>query len=418
MLKSSFLIVLIQALGIIAGFLSIYFVAGDMGPEVYSLVGIYTVVSGVILTFSHLGVETTMMREALYWIEQGDIDKVKEYTMQSINSRFIGFMVLAPIIIGYLLFICFYKYEGDYLLVLLSFYIGSCASALNDSLSLIIRAQGDYVFSTFAKVVNSNVTKFLAIFLYLQWGAMPYLYFYSLIPLPLMIVFIFKIRKNIDSSYLRLSGTIKKIKESKNLWMRSYLDYFSASADSLLVSLLFPPSIIGLYTLYKNFEHITKGFIEGFFDVLSQKCVSFKGNVEKLIGMEHKLNIYRWAAISLIIVLGAVFVYKSDFLIEITNLTKYGQADIIIYCVIAISILYLIGKNEINYVALFAPSKMILKYGAFLFVITLVSYFSVILLPNVYGVLLQRIIIFSITSISAMVLFYRNRVNFYANVNK
>ena len=418
MLKSSFLIVLIQAFGIIAGFLSIYFVAGDMGPEVYSLVGIYTVVSGLILTFSHLGVETTMMREALYWIEQGDIDKVKEYTMQSINSRFIGFMVLAPIIIGYLLFICFFKYEGDFLLVLLSFYLGSCASALNDSLSLIIRAQGDYVFSTFAKVVNSNVTKFVAIFLYLQWGAMPYLYFYSLIPLPLMIVFIFKIRKNIDFSYFRLSGTIKKIKESKNLWMRSYLDYFSASADSLLVTLLFPPSVIGLYTLYKHFEHIAKGFIEGFFDVLSQKSVSFKGNIEKLIKMEKKLNKTRWAAVALIMILGAIFTFQAEFFIELANLTKYGQADIIVYCVIAISILYLIGKNEINYVALFAPSKLILKYGAFLFAVTVASYLSVLFLPNIYGVLLQRVIVFSLTSISAMVLFNRNRVNFYTNVNK
>ncbi len=418
MLKSSFLIVLIQALGIIAGFLSIYFVAGDMGPEVYSLVGIHAVVSGVILTFSHLGVETTMSREALYWMEQGDVEKVKEYTMQSIYSRLIGFLLLTPIMIGYILYMCYMKYDGAFLWVLLSFYVGSCASALNDSLSLIIRSQGDYVFSQFAKTVNSNVTKFLAIFLYIQCGAVAYLYFYALIPLPLMIVFVLKLRKNIKFSYFRFSGTIKKIKESKNLWMKSYLDYFSTSADNLLVTLLFPPSVIGLYTLYKNFEQIAKSFIEGFFDVLIQKCVSFKGEYEKLIRMERKLNKVRWAVIALILILAVVFASRVDFFISMANLSKYGQADIIIYCILVISVLYLIGKNEINYVSLFAPSNMILKSGTFIFAVTVLSFIIVILLPSIYGVLLQRIAIFGITSLSAMFLFYRNRVSFYTQVNK
>lgn len=72
MFKKSFIIVLIQILGAAAGFLSLYFVAGDMEPEVYSLVGVYGVLSGITLTFTDLGIETTMMREALYWIQKGE----------------------------------------------------------------------------------------------------------------------------------------------------------------------------------------------------------------------------------------------------------------------------------------------------------------------------------------------------------
>lgn len=418
MLRQSFVIILIQIIGIILGFLSIYLVAGDMGPEIYSLVGIYTVVSGIVLSFSHLGVETTMMREALYWKEQGDIEKVKEYTMQSILSRFIGFVILFPFILGYLLFLCYNKYDSSYLILLLSFYIGSCASALNDSMSLIIRSQGDYVFSQFARTLNSTITKFLAIFLYIKFGAMPYLYFYALVPLPLMIIFVIKLKKYINFDYFRIKGTLKKIKESKNLWLKSYLDYFSASADNLLVSILFPPAIMGIYSLYKNLEQIAKSFIEGFFDVLTQKFVQFKGNFEKLVTLERKVNIVRWLVIGLIAVGLTVFSVNSQYFINLVNLQKYEHADLVIYCVMIVSIIYLVGKNEINIVSLFATSKAIFNLGVFVFAATLLSFIIVVISPSLYGVFLQRIFIFAITSASAIFLFYRNRTSFYTNINK
>ncbi len=418
MLKHSFYIILIQIVGILLGFLSIYLVAGDMGPEIYSLVGIYTVVSGIVLSFSHLGVETTMMREALYWKEQGDIEKVKEYTMQSILSRFIGFLILCPFIITYLLFLCFNKYDGGYLLLLLSFYVGSCASALNDSMSLIIRSQGDYVFSQFARTLNSTVTKFFAIFLYLRFGAMPYLYFYALVPLPLMIVFVIKLRRYINFDYFRIAGTFKKIRESKNLWLKSYLDYFSASADNLLVSIIFPPAIMGVYSLYKNLEQIAKSFIEGFFDVLTQKFVQYKGNMEKLVTLERKVNVVRWIVISLIVICLGVFAMNPSYFIQLANLQKYENVDLVLYSVMIVSIIYLIGKNEINIISLFATSKTIFNLGLFVFIVTLLSFLIVVVSPTLYGVFAQRIFIFAITSVSAMLIFYRSRASLYTKINK
>ena len=80
MFKKSFQVLLIQIVGILLGLFSIYFIAGDMNPEVYSLVGIYTIIASILLTFSDLGLETTMMREALFWKEHADHEKIiQEY---------------------------------------------------------------------------------------------------------------------------------------------------------------------------------------------------------------------------------------------------------------------------------------------------------------------------------------------------
>ena len=400
------------------GFLSIYLVAGDMGPEAYSLVGVYGVVFGIVLPFSHLGVETTMMREALYWIEQGDIEKVKEYTTQSIFSRFIGFTILFPIIIGYLLYMYFTKYECRYLLVLLSFYFGACGSALNDSMSLIVRSQGYYVFSQAAKTINNSAVKVIAVFVYLQFGLTPYLYIYCLLPWPLFLVFYLKNRKYIDFHYFLLSGTIKKIKESRNLWLKSYMDYFSKSADNLLVSVLFPPSIMGLYTMYRNLEGISINFMEGFFDVILQKFVRFKGNVEVLLKMEKKVNHIRWSVITLIVILTLLFAYDPSYFVELANLSKYEGIQYSIFVVSLISILYLIGKNEGFLITLMGPSKTILKLGVLLFFVSIASYIAVLFLQSIYGVYIQRLAFYTTTSIFSITIFYKNKLKYFKNIYK
>lgn len=418
MLKDSLFITLIQLVGVILGFLSIYLVAGEMGPEVYSLVGIYGVVSGVVLTFSHLGVETTMMREALYWIENGDEEKVREYTTQSILSRFIGFVILLPFVAAYLLFLYVWKYNSIYGLILVSFYFGACANALIDSMSLIVRSKGDFVFSQFARTINNSVSKFIAIFLYLKFGSEIYLYFYCLIPVPLLFIFYFKLRGFFSLKYLDFKGTFKKIKESKNLWLKSYVDYFSANADSLLVSIIFPSSIMGIYTLYKNLESVAKVFIEGFFDVLTQKMVQFKGNLMRLAAMERKINIVRWTAILFIIVGACVFLSNPAYFVNLCNLAKYDSADLVISTIFIISVLYLIGKNEINLISLMGTSRLILFYGIAIAIVTLLSYVCIVFMPSVSGLMLQRVLIYFMTSAIAIYIFRKNRDQFYSSINK
>ena len=417
-LKSSFLIILIQVVGILLSLLSVYFVAGDMGPEIYSLKGIHGVIGGVIVAFSHLGVETTMMREALYWKEKGDVEKVKEYATQSIVSRFIGFVVLSPFVIAYLTFICFSKYNGDYSLLLFLFFIGSCIGALNDSMSLIIRSEGGYVFSQFVRTLNTEVIGAIGIILYLKAGAQAYLYFLAFAPIPVLLIFFFKINNLFSLKYAKIKPTLRKIKESKYLWLRSYLDYFKGNADTLLVSILFPPAIIGAYTIYKTLENMVKSFIEGFFDVISQRTVKFKGQLDKLLKEERKFNFIRWAAIAIIVVAGIVFSLDADFFINVVNLSKYGSMELIVYTVLAVAIIYLIGKYEINAVSLFATSKATFNIGIVVFGITIASYLSLVLLSSIEGALLQRIIAWSGTSLISILYFRANRTKLYTQINR
>lgn len=418
MFKSSFLIVLIQITGIILGLLTIYFVAGDMAPEVYSLVGIYTIVSSVVLVFSNFAVETTMLREALYWKEQGDEEKVIEYTTQTIVSKFLGFIILTPLIVGYLVFICFSKYNGDYLVILICFYFGSCLNALCDSLSLIVRAQGGYVFSQFARTMNSDIMKFFAIIVYLKLGATPYLLFYSLCSLPLLFLFLHRLRKSISTKYFNIRGTISKIKEAKFLFLRSYLDFGKSYADSILVSILFSPAIMGSYTLLKNFENLIRNFEDGFFDVLSQNQVRYKGDKQALTSTEKKINYARVATLGLIIIGLVVFMQNPTFFINLVHLSQYESIVEIVYCVFGIAILYLLGKYETNTIALFGTSKINFYIGIVGCVVSIVSFGWILILHGIPGMIAQRITVYFSVSALCVYIFFRDRTKMYTSVLK
>ena len=226
MFKKSFIIVLIQILGAAAGFLSLYFVAGDMEPEVYSLVGVYGVLSGITLTFTDLGIETTMMREALYWIQKGEKEKVAEYSTQAIVSRMLGLLLVMPFLAVYLRYINVSKYNREYGWLLLIFLIGSAASSLNDAMSLMVRAQGGYVFSQLIKTINNYFLKFFGIILYFWSGAEIYLVFYGLSSLPLLLIFAIRLRKNFNIKYIKLKETIGKIYTARYLWLYIFSQLF------------------------------------------------------------------------------------------------------------------------------------------------------------------------------------------------
>ena len=133
MFKKSILVVLIQATGLILALISVYYIAGNMAPMVYSLIGVYVLLSSILTTFSHLGIETTMMREALFWEKQGEIEKVKEYATQALLSRLLGIGILFPFLLAYIFYLSVNKYDNQYFILLLTFLFGSSISALNDS---------------------------------------------------------------------------------------------------------------------------------------------------------------------------------------------------------------------------------------------------------------------------------------------
>lgn len=418
MLKKSFLIVLIQAAGMIVSLLSVYFVAGDMGPVVYSLIGIRQVICAIVNTFSHLGVETVMSREALYWMHHDQNEKVREFATQSIVSRVIGCVVLFPLLAGYLLFLNYTKYDGQYLLLFLFFYIGACVGALNQSMSLIIRSRGGYVFSQVVSTLNGDIVGVIAILIYTFIGLKVYLLFIALGTIPVMFVYVSYLKLLFKRRHVKIKATLHKIKDSRYLWLKSWLDFFRVEADVMLVSILFPPAIIGNYSIFKKFEGILKSFIEGFFDVICQRQVQYKGNPDVLKLQERKINLVRWAAIVVVFIGGVVFSTNPDFFVGLINLQKYDSMEIIIYVVLLTGILYLWGKYEINAVAYFAPTKTIFKMGIATFLISIFSFGSLIVLPSLEGALTQRLIVWGATSLIAIILFRRRRDLYYENIYK
>lgn len=418
MFKKSFAIVLIQIFSSLLGILSVYFIAGSMEPEVYSLTGIYAIIAGITLTFSDLGIETTMMREALYWKEIGDDEKVSEYATQALVSRVLAFTVLIPALAIYVFIINSTKYNGAYSGLLILFLFGGAINSLNNAMALIVRSQGGYVFAQAASTVNNYVLKFAGIGLYFVFGANAYLVFYGVSSIPLTFVYIIKERKIFKIKYIRIRPTIKKVWEARYLWLKTDLDYFKNNADSLLVSALFPAGIMGSYTIYKHLEQMSKSFIEGFFDVLSQHTVKYKGNAEQLKKQEKKIKIALNICIIMILALTGIYSIDTSFFIKIAHLTEYAHIDVMIYFIAALSIAHLIGKYEINAIAFFGSSKLNFGIGIAIFIASLLSYLIVIISPTVVGVLSQRVFIYFITSIISIIIFRHKKTELYTKILK
>jgi len=416
MFKKSFLIILIQLAGSLLGVLSIYFIAGDMAPEVYSLVGVYNIVAALILTFSDLGLEHVMMREALYWIQHGDWDKVKEYASQAFLARGIGFLVLSPFLVAYLMFLNFTKYDGQYTVLMFVFLIGAAVHALNDSMSLIVRSQGGYVFSRLVSTINSYFIKFVGIPLYFAFGSNVYLYFYSLSSLLLFFVYLIKLRGVISFKRIHLRPTLRKIYDARYLWLQTDLDYVKNNADSLLVSALFPTSVMGSYTIFKSLENMAKSFIDGFFNVLSQNTVKYKGNEKALQSQEKKYKMACYAAIGVLCAGTALYLTNPSFWVNLVNLSKYTYIGEMVLCVALIAIIQVLGKYEVNALAFFASSRFNFVLGLAMSAATLASFLWVVALPTINGVLAQRLTAYAITSFVSIAVFRRHRHELYTEI--
>lgn len=418
MLKKSIWVVLIQFIGVLLSFVTLYFIVGDMTPEVYSLVGTYTVILGVVNTFSHLGIETVMMRETLYWTEHNDTQKVVEYATQSMFSRIFGYIILLPLLLIYIFYIDYTKYDHQYLFLLFMFLIGALASTLNDCMSLIVRSKGGYVFAQFAKTLNNSIVKTFGLIFYLKFGAAVYLYFFSLSSVPLFILFYLYVHKSFSSNFIQFKPMLKKVWESRFLWLRTDLDYFKNYADSILVSILFPAHIMGIYSLYKALENMAKDFIEGFFDVLSQNLVRFKGNYERLCKEEKKYNMIRAAILGVVVIVGVVFAIYSSQIISICNLSNYDHAAELVQCVFIVAIIYILGKYEINILAFFASSKLNFNLTVLISVISIAAFGALYFIPSLYGALFQRIIVYLTTTVLSIALFKKYRTELYTRLFK
>jgi len=416
--KKSIVVVIIQILGVLLGLLSLYFIAGDMAPEVYSLVGVYTTVSAVALSFTGFGVETTIVREALLWREQGREEKVREYVTQAIVLKTITFAVICPLVVFYLMFLNATKYGGQYTLLMFAFVVGAYIHDLNNSMSQIVRAQGGYIFSTFASTLNNYLVKAVGIPLYYVAGAKVYLFFYALSSIPLAVVYIIKIYHLIDPKCIQLKSMLHKVYDARYFCLKGYMEYGKANLDSLLVNALFPASIMGSYTIFKQLEQIAKTIIEGFFDVLTQQTVQCKGKQKEL--EKYEVSIKKARNIIFITIVFGIFVFLNapEFFVRIVRLSEYEYIEKMIVCIAIISLIHVAGKYEINAIGFFASSKLNLKKEAIVFVATIASFVWLVIAPNLQGMLWQRITVYLMQSAMSIYLFKKYRTVLYTTVQQ
>lgn len=418
MYKKSVQIILIQIIGVILGVLSLTLVAGDMGPEVYSIIGVYNIVHTIGTVFSHLGIETVMVREALIWKEKGDDNKVCEYTTQSIISCIGAFLLLSPFLMAYLLYLNYTKYDNKYFILFLFFIFASMANALIDSVKTIIRSLGGYVIAQVINTFNSIFIKTVGIIAYLRYGATAYFYFNAVVPVVMALLLIVYIRKYIKLCYFNIKSILKKISDAKFLWMRSYLDYFKANADTLLVSSLFSPEVLGSYSVFKQIEQMLKNFIEGFFDTLNQDMVKYKGNPKMLLQKERGIKRVSKAFVLLGIIVLVICKLNAGFIINILNLNKYQDIELMLVFAALCAIVYIWGKYEINFLSFFATSNLNFVISIIVFAFTILSYGIVLIDNSVISILIQRLSIYFFYSALAIYLYKRDRNKMFANVLK
>ena len=409
MIKRSFNVFFIQIVGLILGIVSMLILVNGMGPEVYALVGIYNTICGLIVAFTSLGIETVIARNALFWKEKGNTNEIIEHVSQAVFLRIICYIVLLPFIIGYFSYINKSKYGGQFTVVFVAYTISMLSKAVIDSIRLTLKAIGKYEMAQIIDVCNNTFIKIVGIIVFLKFGAIPYLLVFSLTPVVLSCILIIYCKEYISIKSFDIKAILKKVKESKYLWLRGYIDWVRNYADGLLVSIFFPASIMGSYSVFKNIEQYCKMLIEGFFDVLTQETVRMKGNQEKINRYYSKMNIIRWCVIGVGIIFTIIYWYNRSFFIDLVGFSDYKYIDIMILFVAILELSYLLGKIEINVVALFDSPKHYFYMGIVILVITLTSFALVIVKTSVLGMLLQRVFVSLFTSLYTIFVFRKKR---------
>ena len=418
MFKKSIIIMIIQVIGLLLGFVNLYIIAGDMDPTVYAIIGIYQVICNMSVTFSGWGIESILCRETLYWQRNGETEKVQEYTTQALYSRVLSCVPIVPVMWIYLAYINMTRYDGKYTLLFLALFIGAVMNLFIDSFRNIVRSDGGYVFVQAMSTVNATVLKMLGLVIYVAWGALPYLYFYVLSSAPILVVFVIRSRKYIAFRFVVFKDMLKKLWEARYLWLKSDFEYVRSNVDSLLVSVLFPASVMGVYTIYKSLEQIMRGFVEGFFDVLSQNTVQYKGNAEELEIQEKKIKFARNLSIAAIMIGIVIYLPQMDFWITVVHLSKYEGVKWFVLAIAIEGIIYLYGKYEINAISFLATTKMTFFMSVVNSVVAILLYTFIIMQPNITGVLLQQMVGYVVASVLAIILFKKNKKNIYGKLNK
>ncbi len=361
-MKQSIGLVILQVFGIILGIVSVFLVAGSLPAEEYALVGVYHVISTIILVFSNTGFETYAIRNVLDWREKGNTAKIKLIVTQSITYRTLVAIVAFIPTIGYAAFVSLNKFDGNNFWLFFLMGLTSISKATNDATVLILKSFNKYFLAALVTYSIDSFGKLLALLLFTKYGFTVYIYTVMLTPLLVTIPVIFLLRK-----YISFQGVFKiyNLKngfiESKSFATSSYVSYAFNFLDQFLVSIFLSAEILGSFTVAKNILSIARTFVENFFDPMIQSLVSLKDSIKNF---KIKLNkIFKIRNVLLVVSVIFIpfllfFLDKALVLLRIDHYPYLNNYIILIY----LSIIALIAsKVKYTYISLFFPQESYLK---------------------------------------------------------
>ena len=383
--SQSVYLIILQVIGIIVGFISTFYIAGNLDPSMFALIGVYSIICTISLVFSNTGIETYAIRNILELKKNNEINEIERLVTISVFGRLIISLIILVPLFMYSYFLAKYKFSENYLNLFLLMSFVSIFRSINDASNLLLKAFNKYLVSAISVYSINIFGKLIAIFLFIQYGFEYYLY--TLFCLPVLINFysFYHIKKYINLKLLfDFKLLLFYLKKSKNFIYASYSSYFFNHFDQLIISLLMKPESLGVFTLAKNIWMMLKNLIENIFDPLSQKLIGYKNDKNKL-----KLNFYKTLKIrNLLFFIAVLFfplilMYMSDLLI-LFNIDNYENLNIFIITIYISSVIYLFVKVKLNFATLIYSSSYFFKITLFNSLFSLIFLFLFIKFNYIY----------------------------------
>lgn len=373
-MKQSIGLIILQVVSILLGFFTVYYVAANVTPTLYAILGVQQVVSSIMLVFSNTGLETVAIRNILNWEKTGNKLKIDIVTSQSFFLRILLAFLLSMILILYVFYMSKNKFDGNYIQFFLLFLISGIFHAANDSMRLILKAHNKYFLSVLSNYFVTVFGKLLALYLFVLYGFEYYIYVLVLLPALVFLPLLYLNFKYIKIKYLFSVSLLKfTLNRSKNFAFTSYFSYFFNFADQLIVTILMPAEIIGVFTFAKKIFSMIKLFIENFFDPILQKSVQYKKDIKSFFKYYRKIKNWRNIFFVLFIIGIIIFAILGKTIISYLKLEQYEflyNYLLLIFIGFAILILF---KIQYALISLFSDSRVFLVFSILVSVITITS---------------------------------------------
>lgn len=351
-MKQSLGLIILQILGLVVSFFTIIFVASQIVPEVYAVMGVFAVVTGTMRALSGMGLESFAIRNILMWREEKQYEKIEMAVSQALFSRLIAGIVLVPIMAGYVYFISSTKFAGQYFGVFLLFIVSGLIFSFNNSISLSLLAFNRYFLSSLIDFSVNVLGHLAALYLFIHYGFNVFIITIVFLP---FISFIILIKINyrwIKRIYLQnVSFLLSNVWENREFLFLEYIQYIFKSFDQLLVSIIASPQLFSVFSLAKRIEDSGEVFVDNLFDPFMQRAVEFKNNqdlLDKHIRVAKRWHQYLIAMAALFVV---TFFFLKDYLIDILHLAHYSYVDIFFFFAVLSNSVYLLNKYMHNYLS-------------------------------------------------------------------